>query len=220
MRRGRGAGAIVHPRVSKARLTEPTVIVLASGAVVVMVLFVIAIADTGDLWLVPLTALALLLIAFAIVADLRHVIGESGDRLAVETPPGRAIVVSTMPMTATEVRDALGPAGDAHSIMVVCPAGLRGGGLLVDESEYDRAHRAQAATVAELRGAGLKATGHVGDRNPAHAIEDALGLFPAGTVVVVARGLEADVYREHLDIDELQSQTGVELRIREVQTAE
>src|SRR5262245_45735820 len=115
-------------RMPKRRLTEPTVIVLASGAVVVMVLFVIAIAVTGDIWLVPLTALALLLIAFAIVADLRRVIGASGDGPAVETPPGRAIVVSTMPMTADEVRDALGPAGrKAHSIMVVCPAGLRGG---------------------------------------------------------------------------------------------
>jgi hypothetical protein len=204
--------------MSRRRLSEPTVAVLAGGAVVVMVLFIVAIADTGDLWLVPLTALAMLLIAFAIVADLRRVIGASEDSPAIETPPGRAIVVSTMPMTAAEVRDALGrAAGETHSVMVVCPAGLRGG-LLVDETEFARAHRAEAATVAELRGAGLKATGHVGDRNPAHAIEDALALFPAGNVVVVARGVEADVYREHLDLDELRH-AGVEVRMRELDGA-
>src|SRR5262245_47582041 len=111
MMRGRRAYGIVLRPMSKRRLTEPAVVVLASGAVVVMVLFVVAIADTGDIWLVPLTAVALLLIAFAIVADLRGVIGASGDGPTIETPPGRAIVVSTMPMTAAEVREALGPAG-------------------------------------------------------------------------------------------------------------
>ena len=69
----------------------------------------------------------------------------------VETPPGRAIVVSTTPMTAADVFDALGPTGaDASSIMVVCPAGLRGHGPLAEEHDYARALRAETATVAAV----------------------------------------------------------------------
>jgi hypothetical protein len=90
----------------------------------------------------------------------------------------------------------------------------------VDDHDYARAHRVEAETVAALRRAGINAAGQVGDRNPSHAVEDALALFPARTVVVVARALEADVYREHLDADELQRELGVELQVREVAPAE
>jgi hypothetical protein len=212
MRRRRG-GAIVRWPMSERRIAEPKLVLLAAGAVVVMLLCIVAIADTGDVWLVLLTALAVGLIGGAITLDLRRVIGATGDSDEVETPPGRAIVVSTMPMTAEEVLDAVGPA--ERSIMVVCPAGLTGGGLMADEHDYARAHRSEAATVAALRRAGINAAGQVGDRNPSHAVEDALALFPAGRVVIVAQGPEADVYREHLDLAELQSRARVELRVRE-----
>jgi hypothetical protein len=86
---------------------------------------------------------------------------------------------------------------------------------MADEHDYARAHRSEAQTVAALRRAGINAAGQVGDRNPAHAVEDALALFPAGRVVIVAQGPEADVYREHLDLAELQSRTRVEVRVRE-----
>jgi hypothetical protein len=197
------------------RIAEPKLVLLASGAVVVMLLCIVAIADTDAVWLVLLTALAIALIGGAIVLDMRRVITATGDDTTVaEAPPGRAILVSTMPMTAAEVFDALGAqADDAHSIMVVCPAGLRGAGLIVDEHDYARAHRAEAQTVAALKAAGINAAGQVGDRNPGHAVEDALSLFPARRVVVVARGLEADVYREHLDVEELRRERGVELHL-------
>jgi hypothetical protein len=214
MRRRRG-GAIVTRQMSERRIAEPKLVLLAAGAVVVMLLCVVAIADTGDAWLVLLTALAVGLIGGAIVLDLRRVIAASGDTPEVETPPGRAIVVSTMPMTAEEVIEVVGPSeGADRSIMVVCPAGLTGGGLMADAHDYDRAHRSEAATVAALRRAGINAAGQVGDRNPAHALDDALALFPAGTVVIVAHGPEADVYREHLDMAGLQSRTRVELHVR------
>ena len=120
-------------------------------------------------------------------------------------------------MTATEVLDAIGSdAGETRSIMIVSPEGLGGGGLMVDERDYQRALRAETATVASLRRAGMNAAGHVGDRDPAHAIEDALALFPAGKVVVVARGHEADTYREHVDFDELRRRIGAELYVREL----
>lgn len=87
---------------------------------------------------------------------------------------------------------------------------------MAGEHDYARAQRTEAATVTALRRAGINAAGQVGDRNPAHAIEDALALFPAGRVVVVAHGIEADVYREHLDVDELQRRTRFEVLVREV----
>jgi hypothetical protein len=221
MMRSRRAGAIVPSEMSERRIAEPKLILLAAGAVVVMGLCIVAIADTDAVWLVLLTALAVGLIAGAIVLDLRRVITATGGTEEVQTPPGRAIVVSTMPMTAAEVLDAIGAAdAEAQSIMVVCPAGLRSGGRMADEQDDARAYRTEAATVTALRRAGINAAGQVGDRNPAHAIEDALSLFPAGRVVVIAQGLEADVYREHLDIDELQRRTRFEVRVREIAGAE
>lgn len=203
--------------MAERRIAEPKLVLLAAGAVVVLLLCIVAIAETGDVWLVALTALAVGLIGGAIVLDLRRVIAATGDADEVEAPPGRAIVVSTMPMTAGEVLDAIGPVdGEAASIMVVCPAGLGGGGLMAGEHDYARAQRTEAATVTALRRAGINAAGQVGDRNPAHAIEDALALFPAGRVVVVAQEIEADVYREHLDVDELQRRTRFEVLVREV----
>jgi len=216
MRRRRG-GAIVTRPMSERRIAEPKLVLLAAGAVVVMLLCIVAIADTGDAWLVLLTALAVGLIGGAIVLDLRRVVAASDDTAdtEVETPPGRAIVVSTLPMTAEEVLEVVGPSDGAdRSIMVVCPVGLTGGGLMADGHDYDRAHRSEAATVAALRRAGINAAGQVGDRNPAHAVDDALALFPAGKLVIVAHGAEADVYREHIDMAGLQSRTRVEVHVR------
>ena len=104
--------------------------------------------------------------------------------------------------------------------MVVCPAGLTGAGLMVDDHDYARARRVEGETVAALQAAGVNAAGQVGDRNPAHAIEDALALFPAGRVVVVAHGVEVDVYREHVDVEAFRRERRVELHVREVAAAE
>ena len=70
-----------------------------------------------------------------------------------------------------------------------------------ERPDYIHARRVEADTVAALRRAGIRAAGHVGDRHPENAIEDALALFPAAKVVVIARGSEASVYREHVDFD-------------------
>ena len=203
--------------MSSRPISEPKIILLALGAVGIMALCIVAIADTDAIWLVLVTAVTIALIGWAIVLDLRRVIAEDESPQAVETPPGRAVVVTTAKMTATEVLDAIGSdAGETRSIMIVSPEGLGGGGLMVDERDYQRALRAETATVASLRRAGMNAAGHVGDRDPAHAIEDALALFPAGRVVIVARGHEADTYREHVDFDELRRRIGAELYVREL----
>jgi hypothetical protein len=207
------------PGSPRHRLSEPKLIVLALGACAVMVLGVIRLIVTGDPWIGVLTVLAMAVIGLAIVWDLRGVIAGSGEQDAPPEsapPPGRTVVVCTAAMTADEVLGALGP-GDAEgrSVMVVAPEGLGTGGLMVDEHDYARALRAETATVAALRRAGVNAAGHVGDRNPEHAIVDALALFPARRVVVVPREDELAVYRRHLDSDALARRTGVEIVVRE-----
>jgi hypothetical protein len=186
------------------RLAEPTVVLLAAGAVVIVLLCIVAIAHTDAIWLILLTVAAITLIATAIVFDLRRVIDDGPAPAAAAPQPGRAILVSTAPMTATEVLEALDPLdGEARSIMVVCPEGHDG---------YERAHRVEASTVEALRRSGINAAGQVGDRNPGHAIENALALFPARKVVVVTQAEEAAVYREHVDPDALRRSTGAVLR--------
>jgi hypothetical protein len=200
-------------------LSEPKVIVLAVGVVLIGVLCVVAIAVSGDVWAVPVAAVAIGLVALAIDIDLRGVIGESDadESAPLPVPDGRAIVMCTASMTAEQVLDALKTtSADCRSVMFVAPEGLGTGGLLVDKHDYERALQAETATVAALRRAGINAAGHVGDRNPEHAITDALALFPAGNVVIVARGTERDQYRQHLDVEGLTRRTGTEIRVLEV----
>jgi hypothetical protein len=196
-------------------LAEPKVVLLAIGMVLVMLLFVIAIFDTDAIWLVVVTVLAIAAISLAIVFDLRRVIANTGDTPDTTVAPGRAVVMCTGAMTADQVLEAVDTTG-AKSIMFVAPEGLGTGGLMVDEVDYDRAVRAETKTVAALRRAGVNAAGHVGDRNPEHAIVDALALFPAGNVVIVARRSELPHYRRHVDTDALKRRTGADVRILEV----
>src|SRR3954470_18048969 len=202
---------------ARQRISEPKLILLALGAAAVMLLCILAIIGTGDAWLALVAVVAIALIGLGIVADLRGVIADTGgEPEAAPPPPGRAVVVCTAPLTAPQVLDALAATGsEHHSVLVVAPEGLGGHGLLVDERDYARARQAETATVAALRRAGVKATGHVGDRNPAHAIEDALALFPAPSVVVVAAREEMDEYHRHLDGVALKRRTGAEVRVLE-----
>jgi hypothetical protein len=197
------------------RLTEPRIIWLALAAAAAMVLCILAILDTGDIWIAVLTILTVAFIGLAIIYEMRRVIGATGaDEPAPPAPPGRTVFVCTSPMTAEQVLQSLDSTGAEHqSVMVVAPEGLGTRGMMVDERDYDRAHRAEGATVAALRRAGIKATGHVGDRNPAHAITDALDLFPATDVVVVAHATERDAYDQHIDCAALKRRTGADVRV-------
>src|ERR1700742_3341747 len=105
-------------------ITEPRIVLLALGAVAVVMLCIVAIAETSDVWLVVLTFVAVALIGAAIAADLGRVIAASSDAPAVAAPaPGSVVVVSTAAMTAEQVLDTIGPLPAARSIMVVAPEG-------------------------------------------------------------------------------------------------
>jgi hypothetical protein len=192
----------------RARFAEPTVMALAFGAGAVLLLCVVALADTGDIWIGVLTVIALAAIAIAIVRNLRHLIADDVPRPAAPASiPGRAIVLCCEPMTAKQVLDAVG--SERESIMVV---GREGSG----DHSYAHARRVEADTVAALRQAGLKAAGHVGDRNPAHAVDDALALFPAARVVVVPPPTEAAIHYEEVDTLAIQRRIGADVRVFEV----
>ena len=181
---------------------------LAFGAGAVLFLCVVALADTGDIWIGVLTVIALTAIAIAIIVDLRHVIAADVPRPAAEPAPAdRAIVLCTEALSAGQVLNAAG--AEPASIMVVAREGSGDHG-------YVHARRVEADTVAALREAGVNAAGHVGDRNPAHAVEDALALFPAGKVVVVAPDAASASYYEQLDPQEIQRRIGVDVRVVEV----
>jgi predicted Fe-Mo cluster-binding NifX family protein len=188
--------------MSRSRIAEPKLFLLALGAILVMVLGIVAIAETDDVWLVVLCVAAVAAIGAGIAFDLTRV-AASGDAPEVIAPKGRAIVLCTEAMTAEQV---LEHTGRATSLMIVAP----------ERPDYIHARRVEADTVAALRGAGIRAAGHVGDRNPEHAIEDALALFPAAKVVVIARGAEASVYREHVDFEAIRERTGAEVRVLEI----
>jgi hypothetical protein len=188
--------------MSRARIAEPRLFLLAVAAILVMVLGIVAIAETDDAWLVVLCVAAVAAIGAGIAFDLMRAAG-SPDELDVVAPAGRAIVVCTETMTAEQVLEHAGP---ATSIMIVAP----------ERPDYIHARRVEAETVAALRRAGVRAAGHVGARHPEHAIEDALALFPAGKVVVIARGAEASIYREHVDFDAIRERTGAEVRVLEI----
>ncbi|HEY6889677.1 MAG TPA: hypothetical protein VI300_17900, partial [Solirubrobacter sp.] len=119
------------------RISEPKVILLAAGMVLIGVLCVVAIADTGAVWLVLVAALAIASVALAIIIDLRGIISDTGgdDATAATTAaaaaPDRAVVMCTASMTAEQVLEALETTeADKRSIMFVAPEGLGTGGLM------------------------------------------------------------------------------------------
>jgi len=79
--------------------------------------------------------------------------------------------------------------------MVVSPEGFGRPELTNDEDYYEAARRAEGETLASLRQASVKATGHVGDHDAALAVADALALFPSDRVLVFAHLRDAAAYR-------------------------
>src|SRR3954447_15609226 len=95
--------------MSRARIAEPRLFLLAVAAILVMVLGIVGIAETDDAWLVVLCVAAVAAIGAAIAFDLMRAAG-SGAETDIVAPRGRAIVVCTEPMTADQVLELAGPA--------------------------------------------------------------------------------------------------------------
>lgn len=122
-------------------------------------------------------------------------------------------MLTSEPITAQQLRDALGSGadpGDAE-VMVVAPA-LQESGFKFWLSDADdaiaRADRVRRESVEQLGEAGVPATGDTGESDPEIAIEDALKSFDADRIVLFTHEGDAQRYREDLDARELSERFG------------
>jgi hypothetical protein len=118
----------------------------------------------------------------------------------------KVLVLTSEPITAPELRDALGADEDlsATEVMVVAPA-LADNALKFWMSDADeaivRAEEVRKESVERLGEEGVSATGDTGEADPYTAIEDALKTFDADRIVLFTHAGERQRYRE-ADLDE------------------
>lgn len=125
----------------------------------------------------------------------------------------KVLVLTSEPITAQQLRDALGSDGDPSDaeVMVVAPA-LADNALKFWMSDADeaiaRAEQVRRESVERLGQAGVSASGDTGEADPYTAIEDALKTFDADRIVLFTHQGEDQRYREELDDRELADRFG------------
>ena len=116
----------------------------------------------------------------------------------------KVLVLTSEPITAEQLRDALPSGGDPADaeVMVVAPA-LAESAIKFWMSDADqaiaRADQVRRESVERLGEAGVAATGDTGEADPYTAIEDALKTFEADRIVLFAHPGEAQRNREDVD---------------------
>jgi hypothetical protein len=126
----------------------------------------------------------------------------------------KVLVLTSEPITAEQLRDALGANGEAADaeIMVVAPA-LAENAMKFWMSDADdaiaRAEQVRRESVERLGQAGVSATGDTGEADPYTAIEDALKTFAADRIVLFTHRGEDQRYREDLDEGEIAERFGL-----------
>ncbi len=172
------------------RERDPHLRPLFLSAVLAALFGVVAIAQTDSWWVAGAVVGALTLLVLAIVLDVTG----STHSDALE----RVLVVTSEPLPAKQVLDAVArqsgstPSATELGVMVVSPEGF---------GRPEAARRAERETVASLRRASVKATGHVGDHDAGQAVADALVLFPADRVLVFAHPRDAASHRTAFESD-------------------
>jgi len=125
----------------------------------------------------------------------------------------KVLVLTSEPITAQQLRDALGSDGDPGDaeVMVVAPA-LADSAVKFWMSDADeaiaRADQVRRESVERLGREGVSATGDTGEADPYTAIEDALKTFDADRIVLFTHGDDAQRYREDLDDREIAERFG------------
>src|SRR5262249_33386110 len=113
----------------------------------------------------------------------------------------KVLVLTSEPITAGQLRGALGSDGDPSDaeVMVVAPA-LADSAFKFWMSDADnaiaRAEEVRRASVERLGEEGVSATRDTGEADPYLAIEDALKTFDADRIVLFTHGGEGQRYRE------------------------
>lgn len=126
----------------------------------------------------------------------------------------KVLVLTSEPITADQLRDALGNDGETADaeVMVVAPA-LAASAMKFWMSDADdaiaRAEQVRRESVERLGEAGVSATGDTGEADPYTAIEDALKTFEADRIVLFTHRAEDRRYREDLDDREIAERFGL-----------
>jgi hypothetical protein len=126
----------------------------------------------------------------------------------------KILVLTSEPVTAQQLRDALGSGSDPQDaeVMVVAPA-LADTAMKFWMSDADdaiaRAEQVRRESVEGLGREGVSATGDTGEADPYTAIEDALKTFDADRIVLFTHEADAQRYREDLDDSEITERFGI-----------
>jgi membrane protein implicated in regulation of membrane protease activity len=189
-------------RDDRDRRRDPHILPLFFSALLAGLFGVVAIAETDSWWVAGATFAAFVLLVLAIVVDVSRSVENDlpPNRAGRSDAPQRVLVVTSEPLPATRVLDAVArqtgsaPSAANLGVMVVSPEGFGAREIMGDESPYEAARRAEGETVASLRRASVKAAGHVGDHDAEQAVADALVLFPADCVLVFPHPRNASGY--------------------------
>ncbi|HYB28573.1 MAG TPA: hypothetical protein VEF89_18305 [Solirubrobacteraceae bacterium] len=126
----------------------------------------------------------------------------------------KVLVLTSEPITAEELRDALGADVDPSGaeVMVGAPA-FADSAIRFWMSDADdaivRADAVRRQSLEQLDNAGVPATGDAGEADPHTAIEDALKTFDADRIVLFTHQGEGQRPRDDLDEGELAERFGV-----------
>jgi hypothetical protein len=130
----------------------------------------------------------------------------------------RVLVVTSEPVSAGHLRDALAGETDPHEIqvMVVAPALQRSPlkfWLADADDAIARARQIERQTVDRLSQEGVEvADSETGESDPEQAIQDALQTFPADEILVFTHQEGEQHYREDLDPKELEQRFNLPVR--------
>lgn len=124
----------------------------------------------------------------------------------------KVLVVTSEPISADELRGALGDVDPTDAeVMVVAPA-LQDSPLKFWVSDADeaiaRAEEVRAKSVEQLRRDDVPAKSETGEADPLAAIQDALQTFSADRIVVFTRG-NGQRYREDVDPEQVEERFGI-----------
>lgn len=124
----------------------------------------------------------------------------------------RVLVCTTIPISAEQLTELLGADGADATVRVVVPA-VNESGLAHWISDPDQAIEDADAirqrTVAQLRDAGIDATGETGESEPLLAIEDAMGNFSPERILVVLHPEGERKHKEDDLLDDIQKRFNV-----------
>jgi len=133
----------------------------------------------------------------------------------------KLLVITSEPITADHLRDAIGSdAADDAEVLIIAPA-LHRSALRFWLSDADEAialaQTVQQESVDELDREGVTAEGDTGESEPMKAIADSLETFPADRIALFIHPESEQSYRENITAAEITERFGLPVTITELE---